>query len=56
MTTIPASKITIRWFDGFKRTFEIAEFETGSDWLWIKFKNGKERWIPTRQVRWCEPE
>lgn len=44
-------KITVRWNDGFKRDFEPIQYQFGSDYLWLKFADGKEEWIPTRQVR-----
>ena len=45
------SKITVRWNDGFKRDFKPIQHQFGSDYLWMKFADGKEEWIPTRQVR-----
>jgi len=53
---IQANKITVRWWDGFKRTYSIKEFESGSDYLWIMLSDGHEKWIPTRGVRWFSPE
>lgn len=53
---IKASRITVRWFDGFKRTYDITEYEPGSDYLWIQNSNSSEMWIPTRQVRWFSPD
>lgn len=44
-------KIEIRWNDGFKRDFKPIQHQFGSDYLWMKFDDGKEEWIPTRQVR-----
>jgi len=53
---IPATSITVRWHDGFKRTYSIKEYEPGSDHLWIKETSDNELWIPTRSVRWFSPE
>ena len=52
---IPANLITVRWHDGFKRTYSIKEYEPGSDYLWIKETSNNELWIPTRSVRWFSP-
>ncbi len=52
---IKANSITIRWWDGFKRTYNITEFEPGCDYLWISGAEG-DRWIPTRMVRWFSPD
>jgi hypothetical protein len=52
---IEADKIVIRWWDGFKRVYDITEYEPGCDYLWLKFPLGHEMWIPTRGVRWFSP-
>ena len=52
---ICANKMIVRWWDGFKRTYDIIEFEPGSDYLWIKLLDKSEKWIPTRMVRWFGP-
>ena len=52
---ILATSITVRWHDGFKRTYSIKEYEPGSDYLWIKETSNNELWIPTRSVRWFSP-
>lgn len=44
--------VTVRWHDGYLETFEAAEVRAGSDLLWIKLTNGKNRNIPLRSVRW----
>lgn len=47
------NKVVIRWFDGYIETFkDVEECRFGSDFIWIKLKNSKNRHIPTRQVRW----
>lgn len=43
-------KITVRWFDGFKRDFYPEQFQFGNSYLWMKFKD-KEEWLPLIQVR-----
>lgn len=43
-------KITVRWFDGFKRDFFPVEYEFGNSYLWMKFED-KEEWIPLVQIR-----
>lgn len=44
--------ITVRWFDGYMEVFEAAEVRFGSDLLWMRLKDGNNRHIPLRQVRW----
>jgi hypothetical protein len=56
MDEFRADKITIRWHDGFKRSYAITDSQFGSDYLWIKLTEGKEKWIPTRSIRWISPE
>jgi len=43
-------KITVRWFDGFKRDFFPVEYEFGNSYLWLKFED-KEEWLPLVQIR-----
>lgn len=56
MDKIIADEITIRWWDGFKRTYLIIEYEPGCDYLWLHFADDSEKWIPTRMVRWFSPK
>ena len=44
--------VTVRWFDGYLEEFECSEVRFGSDLLWMRLVNGKNRHIPLRQVRW----
>jgi hypothetical protein len=44
--------VNVRWNDGYLETFEASEVRFGSDLLWMRLVNGKNRHIPTRQVRW----
>lgn len=43
-------KITVRWFDGFERTYNPIAYEFGNSWLWMKFEN-REKWLPLVQIR-----
>ena len=43
-------KITVRWFDGFKRDFFPVEYEFDNSYLWLKFED-KEEWLPLVQIR-----
>lgn len=45
-------KVTVRWFDGYLESFECSEVRFGCDLIWLRLENGKNRHIPTRQVRW----
>lgn len=45
-------KISVRWHDGYLENFEATEVRHGSDLLWLKLKDGKNRHIPLRSVRW----
>lgn len=44
--------VTVRWFDGYLEEFEATEVRFGSDLLWMRLSNGRNRHIPLRQVRW----
>lgn len=44
--------VTVRWWDGYMETFEAAEVRFGSDLLWMRLSDGKNRHIPLRMVRW----
>lgn len=44
--------VTVRWFDGYMEEFEATEVCFGSDLLFLRLTNGKNRQIPLRQVRW----
>lgn len=44
--------VTVRWFDGYMEVFETTEVRFGSDLLWMRLKDGNNRHIPLRQVRW----
>lgn len=45
-------KVTVRWFDGYRESFECVEVRFGCDLLWIVLSSGKNRHIPLRNVRW----
>lgn len=44
--------VTVRWFDGYLEEFEAVEVRFGSDLLWMRLADGRNRHIPLRQVRW----
>lgn len=44
--------ITVRWHDGYMEEFEAEEVRFGSDLLWIRLMDGRNRHIPLRSVRW----
>ena len=46
------NKVTVRWHDGYLEEFEATEVRFGSDLLWMRLKDGKNRHIPLRSVRW----
>lgn len=46
------NEVTVRWFDGYKEVFEATEVRFGSDYLWMRLKNGQNRHIPLHNVRW----
>ncbi len=46
------NKVTVRWFDGYMEEFEATEVRFGSDLLFLRLSNGKNRHIPLRNVRW----
>lgn len=43
--------VTVRWFEGYMEEFKATEVRFGSDLLWMRLENGKNRHIPLRQVR-----
>lgn len=45
-------KVTVRWHDGYIERFSCSEVRFGSDLLWMRLSNGKNRHIPLRSVRW----
>lgn len=44
--------VNVRWHDGYIETFEAVEVRFGSDLLWMRLADGKNRHIPLRSVRW----
>lgn len=44
--------VNVRWFDGYLETFECSEVRFGSDLLWMRLSDRKNRHIPLRNVRW----
>ena len=44
--------VNIRWFDGYYESFDCEEVRFGSDLLWMRLINNKNRHIPLRTVRW----
>jgi len=44
--------VSVRWHDGYLEEFEASEVRFGSDLLWMRLTNGKNRHIPLRSVRW----
>lgn len=44
--------VNVRWHDGYLEKFEASEVRFGSDLLWVKLIDGKNRHIPLRSVRW----
>lgn len=44
--------VSVRWHDGCLEEFEASEVRFGSDLLWMRLTNGKNRHIPLRSVRW----
>lgn len=51
-TIIGENKVTVRWHDGYLEEFDATEVRFGSDLLWMRLANGKNRHIPLRSVRW----
>jgi len=45
-------KVTVRWWDGYLESFEYENVRFGSDLLWMHLKDGTNRHIPLRHVRW----
>ena len=52
MSNNGTNHVTVRWFDGYMEGFEAVEVRFGSDLLWMRLSNGKNRHIPLRHVRW----
>jgi hypothetical protein len=44
--------VNVRWFDGYYESFDCEEVRFGCDLIWLRLSDGKNRHIPTRQVRW----
>jgi len=46
------TRVTVRWWDGYLEEFECSEVRFGSDLLWMRLADGKNRHVPTRHIRW----
>lgn len=46
------NKVTVRWYDGYLEEFNCTEVRFGSDLLFLRLEDGKNRHIPLRSVRW----
>lgn len=46
------NRVTVRWHDGYMEEFDAIEVRFGSDLLFIRLADGKNRHIPLRSVRW----
>lgn len=44
--------VSVRWFDGYLEEFIVTEVRFGSDLLFMRLIDGKNRQIPLRNVRW----
>lgn len=44
--------VTVRCFDGYLEEFRATEVRFGSDLLFMRLEDGKNRQIPLRGVRW----
>jgi len=44
--------VSVRWWDGYLEEFRCEAVRFGSDLLWMRLNDGKNRHIPLRQVRW----
>ena len=44
--------VTVRWFDGYLESFRAKQIRAGEALLWLRLKDGKNRNIPLRNVRW----
>lgn len=49
-----ADIVRVTWWDSYKEEFECTEVRYGSDLLWMRLTDGKNRHIPTRHIRWCK--
>lgn len=47
-----SNMVSVRWFDGYLEEFNATEVRFGSDLLFLRLIDGKNRQIPLRQVRW----
>ena len=45
-------EVVVRWWDGYMEAFKCADLRFGSDLLWMRLEDGKNRHIPLRHVRW----
>ena len=44
--------VTVRWCDGFMKTFNCTDIKFGCDQLRMLLRDSKNRCVPLRQVRW----
>ena len=52
MTMPDKIKVTVRWQDGYLEDFDATEVRFGSDLLWMRLTDERNRHIPLRSVRW----
>ena len=45
-------QVCVRWWDAYFEEFAAVQVRFGSDLLWIRTKEGNNRHIPLRHVRW----
>lgn len=51
-TSGTVNHVSVRWWDGYLEEFCASEVRFGSDLLFMRLTNGKNRQIPLRGVRW----
>ena len=45
-------KVCVRWFDGYYEEFNAEAVRAGNSYLWMKLQDGKNRWLPIKEIRW----
>lgn len=49
---LEVNQVTVRWLNGYLEKFNATEIRFGSDLLFLRLEDGKNRHIPLRSVRW----
>lgn len=44
--------LSVRWLDGYYESFNAIQIRISESLIWFRLKNGKNRNIPLKNIRW----